>query len=468
MPYTYTRICPICQKVGLQNIARHLRQAHKLSSGERKPYLESKLYQIKNGDNVRTNNSRRGLPDNVEVQPDKTSNTVNGKQKNKIACNTATKTLPPNIVTKTEVSCQPGTEKKQQDRWNAHSYTGFKFKHPFSIQVVGPTSCGKTHFVRQTLERPELKSFQVHWHYNQPQQEYDDYAYRRGNVRMVKGLPDCNVEDLHDLNKTGKNTVIVIDDLMEEAKDSKIVSKLFTQGRHRNVSVILILQNAFPKGKFNTEISRNAMYMVLFRSPADREQIKRVGQRMFSTQCEQFMNIYRKETEKPYGYILIDNKPETMAGHQVLSNIFGKTLRYGIGEDSNNIHIEDQNKLIQQSMEENADSIIEDDDVADDKGLSIIRDDSSLAGSFSRNKLNTSEPNLLKRFGQYSTISRMNTKKRKKEKTKKKKKERYLKLRHDKTSSLQQDARTIQPRAPTLRGSGFGGSGFGNRGIVLL
>ena len=42
------------------------------------------------------------------------------------------------------------------------------------------------------------------------------------------------------------------DDLMEEAKDSKLVSKLFTQGRHRNVSVILILQNAFPKGKFNT------------------------------------------------------------------------------------------------------------------------------------------------------------------------------------------------------------------------
>ena len=66
---------------------------------------------------------------------------------------------------------------------------------------------------------------------------------------MVKGLPEFDVDDLHDLNKK-KKTVIVIDDLMEEAKDSKLVSKLFTQGRHRNVSVILILQNAFPKGKF--------------------------------------------------------------------------------------------------------------------------------------------------------------------------------------------------------------------------
>ena len=67
------------------------------------------------------------------------------------------------------------------------------------------------------------------------------------------------------------------------------------------------------------------MYMVLICSPAD-EKIKRVGQRMFRAQNDQFMNIYCLETEKPYGYILIDNKPETMTGHQVLSNIFGKTL----------------------------------------------------------------------------------------------------------------------------------------------
>ena len=149
--------------------------------------------------------------------------------------------------------------------------------------------------------------------------------------RMIKGLPDYDAEDLHDLNKKRKNVVIVIDDLMEEAKDSKLVSKLFTQGRHRNVSVILILQNAFPKGKYNTEISRNAMYMVLFRSPADREQINRVGQRMFTNNNDLFMDIYRSVTEEPHGYILIDNKPETLAGHQVLSDVFDKALRYDIG-----------------------------------------------------------------------------------------------------------------------------------------
>ena len=35
---------------------------------------------------------------------------------------------------------------------------------------------------------------------------------------------------------------------MAEATDSPVLFRLFTQGRHRNVSVILLLQNMFPKG----------------------------------------------------------------------------------------------------------------------------------------------------------------------------------------------------------------------------
>jgi hypothetical protein len=36
---------------------------------------------------------------------------------------------------------------------------------------------------------------------------------------------------------------------MAEATDSPVVARLFTQGRHRNASAILLLQNMFPKGK---------------------------------------------------------------------------------------------------------------------------------------------------------------------------------------------------------------------------
>ena len=68
---------------------------------------------------------------------------------------------------------------------------------------------------------------------------------------------------------------------MLEARNSPVVSQLFTQCRDRNASVILMQQNMFPKGKYNTDISRNAQYLALFRSPSDRKQIGIIGERMF-------------------------------------------------------------------------------------------------------------------------------------------------------------------------------------------
>ena len=43
----------------------------------------------------------------------------------------------------------------------------------------------------------------------------------------------------------------------------------------------MAMQNMFPKGKFNTDISRNAQYMVLFRSPSDRKQMDIIAERIF-------------------------------------------------------------------------------------------------------------------------------------------------------------------------------------------
>ena len=92
-------------------------------------------------------------------------------------------------------------------------------------------------------------------------------------------MPELS-EDLCEINPR-YNKIIILDDLMAEATDSPVVSRLFTQGRHRNTSVILLLQNMFPKGKYNTDISPNAQYLALFRSPSDRKQIGIIAERMF-------------------------------------------------------------------------------------------------------------------------------------------------------------------------------------------
>jgi hypothetical protein len=65
-------------------------------------------------------------------------------------------------------------------------------------------------------------------------------------------------------------SVIVIDDLMRDATNSKDVCELFVDGsNHRNISVTCILHNGFSKGKENRTMSINTQYIVLFKNPRD-------------------------------------------------------------------------------------------------------------------------------------------------------------------------------------------------------
>ena len=90
---------------------------------------------------------------------------------------------------------------------------------------------------------------------------------------------------------------------MREAVDSPVLSHLFSKGRHRNASTILLLQNMFPKGKYNTDIARNAQYTVMFRSPSDRKQIDIRAEQIFAKDRSKFMEVYYQVTAKPFGYV---------------------------------------------------------------------------------------------------------------------------------------------------------------------
>ena len=211
-------------------------------------------------------------------------------------------------------------------------YPEFAFHHPFSMMVVGPAQCGKTHFVQQLLTHkciayPDQKPVLVCWFYNQWQPRYEELQRAlQSQIRFARGLPE--LEDDLSIIKPTRHTIIVLDDLMTEAVDSPVVSMLFTQGRHRNASVILLLQNMFPKGKYNTDIGRNATYKVLFRSPGDRKQIDIMAEQTFAKDRPRFMQAYHRETDRPYGYIVLDNHPRTASARQVVGNVFGDCYSY--------------------------------------------------------------------------------------------------------------------------------------------
>ena len=310
------RACPICGKPNLLWPSHHLRQVHGLSSEERQRWLPRVSH-------------HPPLVDSVPLPSSSGPVIVIPNNNSPVPCLIDNRPLTP-------VGCL-----------ETQPHPDFAFQHPYSMIVVGPSQCGKTHFVHELLTHkcityPNKKPVLVCWYYNQWQPKYDEIQRDLGSkIRFVQGLPEL-AEDLSTI-KSSKHTILVLDDLMAEAKDSPVVSKLFTQGRHRNASVILLLQNMFPKGKYNTDISRNATYKVLFRSPGDRKQIDIMAEQTFAKDRPRFMQAYRKETDRPYGYLVVDNHPRTTSERQVVTNVFGDCYTYP--------HITSTSPLLQTGVE---------------------------------------------------------------------------------------------------------------------
>ena len=75
------------------------------------------------------------------------------------------------------------------------------------------------------------KQRQIHWFYGQYQDMFNDMRRNIGKAIYFKqGLPEFE-PDLCDIDPR-YNNIVVLDDLMDMAVDSPIISKLFTQGRH--------------------------------------------------------------------------------------------------------------------------------------------------------------------------------------------------------------------------------------------
>ena len=140
-------------------------------------------------------------------------------------------------------------------------------------------------------------------------------------MNFVEGLPDGNSLD------PSQNNLIIIDDLMHEA-DEKI-AKLFTKGsHHKNASVIFLTQNIFHQNKHSRTINLNAHYLVMFRNVRDASQITNLAKQMYQGNVKYLRESYEDATSKPYGYLLIDLKPDTSDTLRLRTDIFPGEIHY--------------------------------------------------------------------------------------------------------------------------------------------
>lgn len=186
-----------------------------------------------------------------------------------------------------------------------------RFVHPSTVLVAGPTMSGKTQLVKQIILQQMLSKpiDNIYWCYSEWQPAYTEIASKTpAHLEFIQGLPD----NLYESISSKTCNLLIIDDLMSEAGNRQLTTDLFTKGsHHRNLTVLLISQNLFHKGKEFRGVSLNSNYIIVFKNPRDRQQIKTFAQQVRPGNAQFVLDAFEDATSEPHGYLVFDFRPET-------------------------------------------------------------------------------------------------------------------------------------------------------------
>lgn len=190
-----------------------------------------------------------------------------------------------------------------------------RLQHPFTAIIAGPTSSGKSWFIKRLLKEMKLlingNIDEIIYCIPEGQAVDPEMTYSR----LYEGIPDVNM--FTDL----KPRLVILDDLMREANGS--VVDLFTKGSHHyNLSVIFVTQNVFNQGKGRRDISLNAHYIICFKNPRDKQQILHLSKQVSPENPKYIQEAYNDATSMAYGYLLFDLRQTTPDILRYRTNIF--------------------------------------------------------------------------------------------------------------------------------------------------
>ena len=177
------------------------------------------------------------------------------------------------------------------------------------ITVVAPAGSGKTHLVgrmicnQHKIFRPAFdKVIYFYKHYQEPYKKLlTECQTKNVDLEFVQGLEWSQLERSEALKK---RTLIIIDDLYEEAAQSKEFLDLVIAGRHRNVHLMVLRHNLFQQTKHSKTIDLNLTQIILFNSPRDSEQVGILGRQLGERSA--LLEAYKRATHNPFGHLMID------------------------------------------------------------------------------------------------------------------------------------------------------------------
>lgn len=199
-----------------------------------------------------------------------------------------------------------------------------KFKTNSNIIVTGQSHAGKSTFVFSLLKHLELFESDIKhilYVFGIWQPLFEQMETVVNSITFHQGIPDKNI--LERFSNEHGSILLVLDDVMGQGTNNVELMNLFTTySHHMGITVIFLLQNIFPPGKYMRTISLNAHYIILFKNPRDERQVRTLGSQIFPNQSKYFMDAYKKATELPYSYLCVTLYPGTSERYRLSSNIF--------------------------------------------------------------------------------------------------------------------------------------------------
>ena len=190
-----------------------------------------------------------------------------------------------------------------------------KLVHPMVMQLIGPSSCGKTYFVKRLIDENMIHPIanRIVYCFRDHQPLFNSML----NVEFHEGIP----EDIYDSFDRNMYNLLVIDDLLDEKYCESLVLKIATVGsHHRSLSCIILGHNIFPKSAKLRTVSLNTSYYILFKNVRDKIQITKLAQQMRLTKL--LPHAFSQATSEQWGYLLIDLKGQTNDKLRLRSKIF--------------------------------------------------------------------------------------------------------------------------------------------------
>jgi hypothetical protein len=198
----------------------------------------------------------------------------------------------------------------------------FVFQHPFRCYISGPSCCGKTELLQKILinfntliNKPIDR---IVFCYSVWQEKYELLKYLTIPIEFNQGLIKPEEFD------PSINNLLILDDLMQSCKDSMEIYNLFcVDSHHRNISVFLVSQNIYTKGKCTRDLNLNSSYMILFKNLRDQTQINVLSRQMFPGKSKDFLRIFEdaNSSNNGYGYVFLDLNPNTSPDFRIQGNI---------------------------------------------------------------------------------------------------------------------------------------------------